>query len=271
MFGIEHVSASFGSVQALSDVSLSIPAGEVTAVIGGDGAGKTTLLRVLVGVVHPSKGKVDAPPKAQLGYLPAQAGSWRALSVAENVSFVGGSYGLTGDELAARADPLLDRAGLAHVRDRLAGHLSGGMRTKLGFCLAMLHSPSLVVLDEPTTGIDPSSRVDLWRMISQAVSGGAAVVMSTSYMDDAERASSVLLLERGSMIATGSPDDLVRRMPGVVVECERPVHRDRAWRVGAEYREWWPDGAPNGIDPIQPNLEDASIVAALRHRAGARP
>lgn len=268
-YGLSNVSVSFGTVLALDGVTLHPAAGEVTVVAGGDGAGKTTLLRVLAGLTAATSGIARSPGPDDLGYLPTGAGSWRNLSVDENVEFVGGAHGLTGPDLTVRARPLLEGAGLSGFGDRLAGQLSGGMRTKLGFCLAMLHSPGLVVLDEPTTGVDPTSRVDLWRMITEAASDGAAIVLSSSYMDDAERGSTVALLDRGRVVAFDSPDAVTAAMPGDVVDCDHPTHPERAWRTGTGFREWWPGGAPAGTVRAAVTLEDASIVAALSERETA--
>jgi ABC-2 type transport system ATP-binding protein len=252
-FGARNVTVSFGSVTALQDVSLDVPAGAVTAVVGGDGAGKSTLLRCLVGRIIPDHGDVDRPPKRQVGYMSSSSGTWRDLSVDENVAFVAGVYG------AKPRPDLLERAGLASVGNRLAGQLSGGMRQKLGFVLAMQHNPELVVLDEPSTGVDPVSRVELWRMIAGAAAGGTAVVMSTTYLDEAERASSLLVLDAGRAVLAGPPDQVVAQTPGRVVEVERPSDPARAWRRGRVFHEWLPDETPAGT----PDLEDAIIVEML--------
>jgi ABC-2 type transport system ATP-binding protein len=263
-FGVEDLTVRFDKVTALDDVSVVVHRGEVTAVVGGDGAGKTTLLRALAGLVEPTSGVVRRPDVDHLGYLPAGAGGWQNLTVAENVSFVGGAYGLSGVDLDDRADPILERAGLADVKNRLAGQLSGGMRTKLGFSLAMLHTPDLLVLDEPTTGVDPVSRVELWRLISETVADGAAVVMATTYMDEAERAASVVLLSAGRVLLAGEPDELIAAMPGTIVETDAPVDPSFAWRVGPMFHEWFPSTVPDGATDVQPNLEDVCIAAELR-------
>ena len=138
------------------------------------------------------------------------------------------------------------------------------MRQKLGFCLAMLHEPDLLVLDEPSTGVDPVSRVELWRLISEAAAAGTAVVMTTTYLDEAERAGWVLVLDRGKALLSGSPDEVVASCPGVVVESGTPVRPELAWRSGEHFREWWPDGTPDGRRPAALTLEDVSIVASLR-------
>ena len=174
-FGAGHAEAT-----ALTHVDLTVPRGEVTAVVGGDGAGKTTLLRVFAGRVIPEPGRVQAPEARRIGFMPSTSGVWRDLTVDENVAFVGRAYQMDGARLAARRRALLGRADLLDAAARLGGRLSGGMRQKLGFCLAMLHEPDLLILDEPSTGVDPVSRVELWRMIAETAATGRAVVMSTT-------------------------------------------------------------------------------------------
>ncbi|MGV1003375.1 MAG: ABC transporter ATP-binding protein [Candidatus Nanopelagicales bacterium] len=266
-FGAYDVTVQFDDVVALRDITVVIPQGQVTVVVGGDGAGKTTLLRALVGRVPLARGQAQVPPRSQLGYLSARAASWAALSVTQNVEFVGGAYGLHGEPLAARAAELLGSAGLAPYGDRLAGQLSGGMRRKLGFVLAMLHRPALLVLDEPSTGVDPVSRVDLWRMSSQAAAAGAAVIMSTTYLDEAERASSLLLLDHGELLAAGTPAEVMAGLPGGMIATTAPTRRDRAWRRGRVFHEWFPEGEiPSGANRIVADLEDVAIARTLAAR-----
>jgi ABC-2 type transport system ATP-binding protein len=262
-YGVDAVTVRFGATTALSDVSLDLPPGQVTAVVGGDGAGKSTLLRTLVGEVVVDSGALRIPGASEVGYLAAGAGSWKDLTVDQNVAFVGGAYGLSGRTLAERADRLLERAGLTGARGRLARQLSGGMRTKLGFVLAMLHQPRLLVLDEPSTGVDPVSRVELWRLVSETAAAGAAVVLSTTYLDEAERAASVLLLAQGRGLLSGAPDELVAAMPGAVTRVPSPTRPELAWRRGAAFHEWWPDGGPGRGEPVRVDLSDVSIVAEL--------
>jgi ABC-2 type transport system ATP-binding protein len=264
---VRDLTVRFGDVVALDDVSLDTPSGHITAIVGGDGAGKTTLLKAMVGLVPITSGVVDTPPRARTGFMPTGAGSWADLSVDENVAFIGGSYGLSGEALAHRADELLGRAGLSEARDRLAGKLSGGMRNKLGFCLAMLHEPDLLVLDEPSTGVDPVSRVELWRLISEAAAHGTAVVLATTYVDEAERSGSVLVLDQGRSLLNGRPQELVSGYPGEVVETSTPERSQFAWRHATSFREWWPDSAPPGSDPTDMTLEDVAIIESLRQES----
>lgn len=267
-YGAADVTVRYGSLTALDGVSVTAQPGTVTSVVGGDGAGKSTLLRTIVGRVAPDSGSVETPPPTQIGYQPSAGGSWPDLTVRQNMQFTGGTYGLRGDALRERIDDLLGHAGLAEAADRLARDLSGGMRTKLGFCQAIIHEPALLVLDEPSTGVDPVSRVDLWRLLSEAARSGTAVLISTTYLDEAARASSVLLLERGRELLAGPPADVVASSPGVVVRTATPVRAAYSWRHADGFREWWPVSSPNGDRPIDVDLEDVAIVAALRSGNG---
>ena len=259
-YGVDHLTVRYGPVVALNDVTFQIPSGRVVAVVGGDGAGKSTLLRTLVGLQAPSSGIVRAPGDEEIGFLPASAGSWSALTVQQNMEFVAEIFG---DADSGRSQSLLEQAGLWFVRDRLATDLSGGMRKKLGFCMAVLSDPRLIVLDEPSTGVDPVSRVDLWRMISTAAAAGASIIMATTYLDEAERASDVLALDRGEILLHGPPAELMTDMPGVVVDTMKPGNRELAWRRGRRYREWIPDGVVEDGRSVPPDLETTVIVASL--------
>ena len=230
-WGLDHVSVRYGRHDALCGVTLDVPAGAVTAVIGGDGAGKTTLLRALAGVARPSAGRVRRPERRRIGYVAGASGLYGDLSVAENVAFVAGAYGLRGEELEARRAALLGDVELQGVEGRLAGQLSGGMRQKLAFALALLHEPELLILDEPTTGVDPVSRAELWRLIAGAAAGGAAVVVSTTYLDEAGRAASVLLLDGGRVRAAGPPEKVAEALAGAAPGGPTPAAASAAPRT----------------------------------------
>ncbi|MXP24099.1 ATP-binding cassette domain-containing protein [Gordonia sp. HNM0687] len=261
------VTVTFGATTALDGVSVAVAPGQVVALVGGDGAGKTTLLRTFVGEIAPDSGDVEAPGKHRIGYLSAGPGSWSALTVRQNLDFVGGIYGLTGDELVGRREDVIDRAGLRIAADRLASALSGGMRRKLGAAMAMLHHPDLLVLDEPSTGVDPVSRIDLWRMISEAAAAGAGVLMSTTYLDEAERAAELVVLDRGRALATGSYDDVRAGFTGTVTSSSVPTRSDWSWRRGRQRREYWPDGDPAcDADVVTPDLEDIVIALSMTRR-----
>jgi ABC-2 type transport system ATP-binding protein len=270
-FGLSNVSVDFGSRPALDDITFAAPSGVVSTVVGGDGAGKTTLLGCLTGMIQPTSGSVDRPEKNLLGVMPSTSGTWRDLTVDENIDFVAKAYGMSGDALEHKRAQLLEKTGLDGARRRLAGQLSGGMRQKLGFLLAIMHDPTLLVLDEPTTGVDPVSRVELWRLISEAAAAGTAVAMATTYLDEAERSSTVLVLDAGHALASGTTDEVIHSLPGTITITERPGDRRRAWRRGRVYHEWHPDGEA-GAEPAEAvDLEDVVIAEMLQRREQRSP
>jgi ABC-2 type transport system ATP-binding protein len=280
-WGVQDACVWYGHKLALDHVSLRVCTGELCAVVGGDGAGRTTLLRCLAGAQAPGSGEVKRPPPLRIGYTSAGSGVYPDLSVAENLAFRAAAYQLPAAAARERGADLLDRAGLTPATDRLAGRLSGGMRQKLGVIASMLHRPDLLVLDEPTTGVDPVSRAGLWWLIARAAADGAAVVLATSYLDEAERALAVLVLDQGRELASGSPRDIVQAMPGTLrASDERPPGEAGrwAWRRGGRWRVWDPDprGGDRAQDPhggtVTPDLQDAVTVAALiREAAGGAP
>jgi ABC-2 type transport system ATP-binding protein len=275
-WGVDEVCVNYGKTVALDNVTLPVPAGQVTAVVGGDGAGKSTLLRCLAGVLAPDSGTVRRPPKERSGYLPATSGIYPDLTVTENLDFRARGYGMSRQVVRERAAEYLDRSGLANASDRLAGQLSGGMRQKLAVIAAMLHHPDLIVLDEPTTGVDPVSRSGLWWLIARAAAEGCAIVLATTYLDEAERCSSVLVLEGGAALASGTAEKIVAAMPGSLRALPaRPEGEAaaRSWRRAGRWRVWDPD--PAGLDTgpadgevIAPDLQDAVTVAALAATPG---
>jgi ABC-2 type transport system ATP-binding protein len=268
-WGVRDVCVRFGPRLALDRVSLDLRAGAVTGVVGGDGAGKTTLLRALVGSVLPARGEVRRPPAARLGYLPSGSGTYPDLSVDENLELTARAYGLAPGVARSRAAELLERTGLAGARTRLAGDLSGGMRQKLGVIRALLHRPDLLVLDEPTTGVDPVSRADVWWLVARAAADGAAVVFATTYLDEAERAEHVLALDAGRPLAAGPPGRIVASLPGTITaHAGRPAGEAGrlAWRRRGRWYVWNPGrngvSGPGGAE-VRPDLQDAVTVFAL--------
>jgi ABC-2 type transport system ATP-binding protein len=268
-WGLDAVRVSFGRRAALDGVTLPVDPGRVTVVVGGDGAGKSTCLKTLVGLVRPDAGQVRRPAKERIGYVPATAGLYADLTVQENLGFTAVAYRLAAGRRGPMQDGILQRVGLAGARHRLGGQLSGGMQRKLAVGLALLHSPELLVLDEPTTGVDPVSRAELWRLISGAAAQGTAVAVATTYVNEAARAASVSLLEAGKVLASGSPDDILRGVPGAVGSvgpgqggAGRPA--GLSWRRGVGWRVWAPSGElPAGAEPASPDFDDAVVVAEL--------
>jgi ABC-2 type transport system ATP-binding protein len=272
-WGASGLVVCFGSTRALDGVDLALEPGRVHAVIGGDGSGKSTLLRVLAGVQRVDEGEVQRPPAGRVGFVSAGGGVFPDLTVDENVEFVAQVYRL-GSGWRERASALLTRAGLAAFGDRLAGKLSGGQHRKLAGTMALLPEPGLLVLDELTTGLDPYSRLEISRLVTDAAAAGTAVVAATAYLDEAERAGHVVLLHAGRVLAAGSPQSVIDAIPGSVEDVTEPDDPGRAWRRGRCWRQWRPDASrPAGDDPAGADdaggprprlrLEDAAIIREL--------
>jgi ABC-2 type transport system ATP-binding protein len=267
-WGLDRVSVRFGSRVALAEVTVPAEPSDVTVIVGGDGAGKTTCLRTLVGLVRPDEGDVRRPGKTRIGYVPAAGGLYTDLTVEQNLAFTSSAYGVRD----AGHDEMLDRLGLTEARHRLGGQLSGGMRRKLSVGLALIHAPDLLVLDEPTTGVDPVSRMELWRLMSGVAAAGTAVVVATTYVNEAERGNRAVLLDEGRVLASGSASDIAAGTPGTVGRrrADGTAHPgEEWWRRGDEWRVWAPSGdLPDGTEAIRPDLHDAAIVAALAAARG---
>ena len=258
-WGTSGVVVRFGPTRALDGVDFTVEPARVHAVIGGDGSGKSTLLRVLAGVRAPDEGAVRRPPVGHVAFVSPGGGVFPDLTVAENVEFAAQAYGLV--DWRGRADHLLRRAGLAAFTDRLAGRLSGGQHRKLAGTMALLPTPDLLILDELTTGLDPLSRMEIWRLMADAAAAGTAVVAATAYLDEAERAEAVLLLHEGRVLSTGSPPAIIDAVPGSVEDTAEPDDPAWAWRRGRQWRQWRPGGSqPEGT---RLRLEDAAIIGEL--------
>lgn len=210
---------AFGSVQALHDISLRVPRGTLTALVGPDGAGKTTLLRLAAGLLAPGAGSlsvlgidVAAQPQAvqdRISYMPQRFGLYEDLSVQENLDLYADLHGVPLPERRQRFARLLDMTDLARFTARPAGKLSGGMKQKLGLACTLVRSPELLLLDEPTVGVDPLSRRELWQIVQQLVDEEQlSVIVSTSYMDEAERCAQVCVMHEGRILATGTPHSI---------------------------------------------------------------
>lgn len=214
---MENVRKSFDGLAALHECSWHLAAGGMLCIAGSDGAGKSTLLRLAAGLLQPDAGTVKIngqdvqKTRQQVGYM-AQAFSWYAnLSIEENLKFACNLYGMEKKYAAEYRDEILQFVGLYKFKDRLAGRLSGGMKQKLALAAAIIHSPAVLLLDEPSTGVDPVSRQELWELISSLNEKGTAVIVATPYFDEAEYCREVMLLDKGRILAHDSLHNLKMR------------------------------------------------------------
>ena len=219
---------SFGSTRAVDGVSLVVEPGEAYGLVGPDGAGKTTTLRLLVGASRLDGGSVTVAghdlateteaARASIGYLAQRFSLYGDLTVVENLHFFAEVRGITGPAFERRSQELLAFVGLVGFEGRRAEHLSGGMRQKLGLACALVHEPPVLLLDEPTGGVDPVTRQDFWQLLRRVLDGGAAVVVSTPYMDEATRCSRIGFMHGGRILVEGTPRELAATLAGRVLE-----------------------------------------------------
>lgn len=233
----------YGDLVAVDGLSLEVRRGETFGLIGPDGAGKTTSLRVALGLLAPHAGRVRTcgldPYRRRrqlshrVGYLSQRFSLYGDLSIDENVAFFAEVHGVRGWK--ARREELLELVRLTPFRRRLAERLSGGMKQKLALACTLIHRPELLILDEPTTGVDPVSRRDFWKLLARLRRGGLTLVMTTPYLDEAERCGRVALLDRGRLLAVDDPQALRRQSSGVIVELLAEPRRQAAevLRAGA--------------------------------------
>ena len=227
MIRVEGLTRRFGDLLAVDRLTFSVTPGELFGLVGPDGAGKTTTLRMLAGVLRPSAGdavmngtSVARDPetvKHDLAYMSQRFGLYTDLTVIENLNFYADLYQVPRSERKARLDRLFHFSNLGPFQDRLAGQLSGGMKQKLGLSCALIHQPKILLLDEPTFGVDPISRRDLWLIVHYMVAQGVTAVVSTAYMDEAERFDRVALLQEGRLLVVDRPDTLQGALEGVVI------------------------------------------------------
>jgi ABC-2 type transport system ATP-binding protein len=231
----DNLKKSFGANHAVDGISLQIPGGEIYGLVGSDGAGKTTTMRLLVGALIPDEGEIQVcgfdvlrqveQARSQIGYLSQRFSMYEDLTVLENIRFFAEVRGLTQKEWLPRSMEILEFVGLDGFKDRRAGQLSGGMKQKLGLASALVTRPRLLLLDEPTTGVDPVTRQDFWqlviRLVSQAADSdqaGVSVIITTPYMDEASRCHRVGFMKAGKLIAEDTPSSLRARLAGRVLE-----------------------------------------------------
>jgi ABC-2 type transport system ATP-binding protein len=255
----------FPGVTAVERLRFEVHSGEIFGLVGPDGAGKTTTLRMLAGVLSPDSGSamvagydiVQDPEsaKAHISYMPQRFGLYEDLTVDENIRFYADVFGVPRHEREQRSGRLLDAADMGKFRDRLAGKLSGGMKQKLGLVCALIHRPRVILLDEPTNGVDPVSRRDFWRILYSLLSEGIAILMSTAYLDEAERCHRVALLHRGHILYSDTPAGLKAKLNGAVLS----IVSDRARAVRDALKE--ADGVLNALlvgDGVHLVVDDAA-------------
>ncbi len=221
---VDSLTKRFRKVTAVDGLSFDVRAGELFGIVGPDGAGKTTTLRMLAGVMKPTSGEaiVDGfrltreaeKIKHIIAYMSQRFGLYADMTVMENIEFYADLYRVPQEERRQRVERLFVFSGLEPFRDRLAGNLSGGMKQKLGLSCALVHEPKILLLDEPTFGVDPISRRDLWIIVHEMVSHGVTVIVTTSYLDEAERFDRVAFLHRGRILALDTPDGLLAGLEG---------------------------------------------------------
>ena len=219
---------SFGPNRAVDGLNLEVRAGEMVGLVGPDGAGKTTAIRLMCGVLNPTSGHVrvagyDLPQQVEkarehIGYLAQAFSLYGDLTVRENLEFFGEVFDIPSQERRSRSQELLRFAGLEQFADRPAMALSGGMQKKLGLATALVHRPKVLLLDEPTGGVDPVAREEFWHLLIALLRGGSAVLVSTPYMDEAMRFNRVFFMNKGRALTDGTPRELIRRLDGRVLE-----------------------------------------------------
>jgi ABC-2 type transport system ATP-binding protein len=220
----------------VDSLSLSVEEGEIFGLVGPDGAGKTTTMRLLTAIMAPTSGEawIDGKHivrqaeaiKENIGYMSQRFGLYADLTVAENIDFYADIYCEPRRGRREKIERLLDFSNLQPFKKRLAGNLSGGMKQKLGLVCALIHTPKVLFLDEPTNGVDPVSRRDFWRILYQLLREKVTIFVSTAYLDEAERCNRLALIDRGRLLASGTPDEIKRLMRGTILEirCEHPRH-----------------------------------------------
>lgn len=234
----EQLTKTFGDVPAVQMLSFHVDEGEIFALVGPDGAGKTTTIRMLAGILEPTAGDAWVAGhhclaqaealKPLIGYVSQQSGLYGDLTVLENLRFFADIHNVPRRQRAAAIQRLLAFTNLAPFGRRLVANLSGGMKQKLALACALVHSPRVLLLDEPTCGVDPVSRRDFWRLLSQLLRARVTVLLSTAYLDEAERCHHLGLIHQGQLLACGKPHELRQLIPGAILEIRTPNPRQAA-------------------------------------------
>jgi ABC-2 type transport system ATP-binding protein len=277
-----NVTKRYGAVEALRGVTFSVAPGEMFGLIGPDGAGKTTAIRTICGLIHVDGGTVRVSGKnpvkdhraitGTIGYLSQRFSLYGDLSIDENIAFFAEIHGLL--DYRDRRDRLLEMTQLTPFRKRLADQLSGGMKQKLALACTLVHEPQVILLDEPTTGVDPVSRREFWKLLSQFLAQGITIVMSTPYLDEAERCTRIVLLHEGKVLALDEPGALRSSLPGTLLEVLVATPRDalRALKGpgGVKHAQVFGDRLHVWSDRATES-EAAADLAVIATRAGIQP
>lgn len=278
---VRDLTRCFGELTAVDGLSFEVRHGELFGLVGPDGAGKTTTLRMLAGVLRPTSGdatlngiSVSSDPegaKHGLAYMSQRFGLYSDLTVLENLHFYADLYQVPKSERDSRLERLYQFSNLGAFSDRLAGKLSGGMKQKLGLSCALIHQPEILLLDEPTFGVDPVSRRDLWVIVHEMVAQGVTVIVSTAYMDEAERFDRVLLLDHGRAVALDTPDALQQSIQGEMVSVivDRPGDASETARTSPAVRRATVFGDRLHLT-VRNAASDLPDVVALLEREGYR-
>jgi ABC-2 type transport system ATP-binding protein len=303
---VQHLTRKFGAFVAVDDVSFEVDTGEIFGFLGSNGAGKSTTIRMLCGLLRPSAGTaivggidVATDPegvKRRIGYMSQRFSLYELLTVDQNIRFFGGVYGLTPERLEARRAFVIEMAGLRGREHSLARDLAGGWRQRLALGCAILHEPGILFLDEPTGGVDPLSRRQFWRLIDSLATSGVTILVTTHYLDEAERCHRVTLIHAGRLAAIGTTSEVKRVFAGrPIVEVRTPkatdamraldempsvektslfgtaVHavlKDSAQEIAALEAQLRARGIPvDSIEPVEPSLEDVFLDVVERAEA----
>lgn len=237
MIQVRNITKRFGDIAAVDNLSFTVGKGEIFGIVGPDGAGKSTLLRMMSGILIPGSGAVEINGlniqnnlysiKENLAYMPQRFGLYEDLTVEENIIFFGRLFGVSNKEIKSRIPALYEFSRLDPFKNRLAGKLSGGMKQKLGLACSLIHSPDLLLLDEPTNGVDPVSRREFWKILYNLLSDGVTIVVSTAYLDEAERCNRVAMMSHGKFIRNGTPSEIKKTIGGAMLE----IITDDVWRA----------------------------------------
>jgi drug efflux transport system ATP-binding protein len=279
----EGLRRAFGSTIAVDDITLRVDAGQAYGLVGPDGAGKSTTMRLLCGAIRCDAGRVVlggidlakdvSGARAQIGYLPQRFSLYGELTVEENLRFFAEVRGLPPEAWKPRSREILEFVGLTEFNDRRAEALSGGMRQKLGLAAALIHRPRILLLDEPTGGVDPVTRQGFWQLIIRLLADGAAVLVSTPYMDEASRCQVLGFMSRGRLLVEGTPTEVARLLEGRVLEVVGAPLRELAQLArgddGVQAAQLFGDRlhlqvAPDAADGVIHRLPEAAEAARLQ-------